>query len=198
VRIRRWLGVWLLILLPASLPVWAQSQPDEHPFDGRGGVGGFRFGMSRAEVRMVSDCQPYIIVARTGGLECPNYMFEGRKMNISFIFGDEGLRRIQLWFYEGESESEAREAVGRVIEYLERGAGGVHMPALPGKTVTPDGIIAVLNRSSLQPGYFTQVELSTAPGSQPEVWFSRVARHQFGYAVMLFADPLRIAPGMTP
>jgi hypothetical protein len=190
--------VWLLILLPASLTVWAQSQPDEHPFVERGGVGGFRFGMSRAEVRMVGDCQPYTFVARTGGLECPNYLFEGRKMNISFIFGDEGLRRIQLWFYEGESESEAREAVGRVIEYLERVAGDVHMPALLGNTVTPDEIIGVLNRSSFQPGYFTQFELSTAPGSQPEVWFSRVARHQFGYAVMLFADPLRSAPGMTP
>jgi hypothetical protein len=145
--------------------------------------------MSRAEVRTVGDCQPYTIVARTGGLECPNYMFEGRKMNISFIFGDEGLRRIQLWFYEGESESDAREALGRVIEYLERVAGGVRIPAFPGKAVTPDGILAVLNRSALQPGYFTQFELSTAPGSHREVWFSRVARHQFGYAVMLFADP---------
>ena len=110
-------------------------------------------------------------------------------MNISFIFGDEGLRRIQLWFYEGESESDAREAVGRAIEYLQRVADSVYMPALPDLAVTPDRIITVLNRLSLQPGYFTQFELATTPGLRPEVWSSRVARHQFGYAVMLFADP---------
>jgi hypothetical protein len=72
---------------------------------------------------------------------------------------------------------------------LQRVAGSVRIPALPGHAVTPDGIMAVLNRSSVQPGYFTQFELSTAARSQGEVWFSRVARHQFGYAVMLFADP---------
>src|SRR5262249_23555458 len=44
-----------------------------------GGVGGYRFGMTLDDVRMVSDCQPYTNVSQTGGLECPNYTFEGRK-----------------------------------------------------------------------------------------------------------------------
>lgn len=155
----------------------------------RGGVGGFRFGMSRTEVSGVSDCQPYTNVARTGGLECPNFTFEGQKMNISFIFASDHLRRIQLWFYEGESETEAHDAVARVIEYLQRMAGGVHIAALPGQEVTPDGVMSMLNGPPVRPGYVTQFELSTPAGSQREVWFSRVARHQFGYAVMLFADP---------
>jgi hypothetical protein len=227
VRIRRLLEVWLLVLLlPVPSTVRAQSQPllqdaeralgdallghDEGAFVDRlasgrnvkpaapGGVGGFRFGMTRAEVSTVGDCQPYTNVARTGGLECPNYTFEGRTMNISFIFGSDKLRRIQLWFYEGESESDAREAVGRAIEYLQRTAGSVHSAAMPGKEVTPDAVMSLLNGSPLKPGYVTQFELSTAAGSHREVWFSRVARHQFGYAVMLFADPPRTAPDTMP
>jgi ketosteroid isomerase-like protein len=38
-----------------------------------GGVGPFRFGMTRDEVSSVSACQPYTRVAVTGGLECPHY-----------------------------------------------------------------------------------------------------------------------------
>ena len=41
----------------------------------------------------------------------------------------------------------------------------------------------------LQPGRFTQFKVSSPSGPQPEVWFSRVVRHQFGFQVMLFADP---------
>ena len=63
--------------------------------------------MSREEVSRVSDCKPYANVSSTGGLECPYYTFEGRSMNVSFLFNAGGLYRIQLWFYEGESESAA-------------------------------------------------------------------------------------------
>jgi ketosteroid isomerase-like protein len=66
-----------------------------------GGIGRFRFGMTRDEVSRVPDCEPYTQVAVTGGLECPHYRFDDREMNISFIFAGDHLRRIQLWYYEG-------------------------------------------------------------------------------------------------
>jgi hypothetical protein len=110
-------------------------------------------------------------------------------MNISFIFASDRLRRIQLWFYEGESAIEAYAAVGRVIEYLQRTAGSVQIAALPGTKVTPEVVMSMLNSSPLEPGYVTQFGLSTPVGPEQEIWFSRVARHPFGYAVMLFADP---------
>jgi len=154
----------------------------------QGGVGGFRFGMSRAEVSRVPDCQPYTNVSSTGGIECPNYLFNGRKMNISFLFNGDALRRIQLWFYNGESETEAREAIGFVIDHLRKVGGGARVNGLPELEVTPDAVMKLLNGGQLRPGAVIQVEISTPTTSEPEAWFARVGKHQFGYPVMVFAD----------
>ncbi len=154
----------------------------------RGGVGGYFFGMSKAEVSRVADCTPYTNVSRTGGIECPNYTFDGRKMNISFLFRADQLNRIQLWFYNGDSEQEAKEAIGAVINYLKRVAGGAHIGALPGLEVTTEAIADIL-KGPVPPGRIAQVEISSPTNSRPEVWFARVGRHELGYMVMLFADP---------
>jgi ketosteroid isomerase-like protein len=154
----------------------------------RGGVGMYRFGMTRSEVTGVSACQPYTNVSQTGGLECPHYVFDGQEMNVSFFFTADHLRRIQLWFYEGTSGADARIAVRRVIDYLHRAAGGASIGGLPGVPVTPDVVMDMLNSAPPQPGGLAQFELSSPTGPQPEVWFSRVARHEHGFLVMLFAD----------
>ena len=179
-------GRWKVTLLGRS---GSAPQKTAAPDGGtRGGVGPYRFGMTREEVRRVADCQPYTDVRVTGGLECPHYSFDGHEMNISFIFGPEGLKRIQLWFYEGESTDGAREAVTRVLEFLQRTSGGVYVrgSSLP---VTTDAVMKAVNHASPQPGEITHVEVSTPPGPQSETWFSRIGRTQYGYAVMLFADP---------
>jgi ketosteroid isomerase-like protein len=153
----------------------------------RGGVGHFLFGMTRTEVSQVPDCQPYTPVSATGGLECPHYSFEGHEMNVSFLFNADRLRRVQLWFYEGASEVDAKQAVGRVLDYLQRTAGSVTLKASPG-TVTADRVMELLQRAPVQPGSLAHVEILTPSGTRPETWFSRVGRHQGGYMVMLFAD----------
>ena len=68
----------------------------------RAASGRLRFGMTREEVSRVTACEPYTNVASTGGLECPSYTFDGRTMNVSFIFNGNGLRRVQLRDDEGE------------------------------------------------------------------------------------------------
>ena len=108
-------------------------------------------------------------------------------MNISFLFTAERLRRVQLWFYEGASEADAREAVGRVLDYLQRTAGSVTLRALPG-AVTAGRVMEVLQRAPVQSGSLAHVEILTPSGPRPETWFSRVGRHSGGYMVMLFAD----------
>ncbi len=155
----------------------------------RGGVGPFHFGMTRTEVSQVSDCRPYINVPTTGGLECANYLFEGHEMNISFLFTADGLHRIQLWFYEGTSDADTRSAVTRVLDYLQRTAGGATIAALPGVKVTPDGVMTMINGALPQPRGIASVEIGSPSRPQSEVWFSRVGRHQGGYMVMLLADP---------
>ena len=153
-----------------------------------GGVGGYRFGMTLDDVRMVSDCMPYTNVSQTGGIECANYTFEGRKMNISFLFNAGRLRRIQFWLYEGASEANAKDAVARAIDYLQRTAGKVSMAVAPGMEVTPDLAMEALTRVPQGPNGASQFDLSTPAGPQPVVWFGRVVRQQFGYFVFLFAD----------
>jgi hypothetical protein len=108
-------------------------------------------------------------------------------MYISFLFNGGGLYRIQLWFYEGESESAAREAVSRSIDYLTRTTGGVTIGGLPSVEVTPDVVLHML-KEPVPAGRISQVEVSSLAGSGSETWFARIGRHQLGYAVMLFAD----------
>jgi ketosteroid isomerase-like protein len=159
-----------------------------------GGVGGYRFGMTPDDVRRVGDCQPYTNVSQTGGLECANYVFEGRRMNISFVFGSGRLRRIQLWFYEGASESGAKDAIARAIDYLKRVGGTVSVGGQPGIEITPDRIMTMLSGAHPEPGRAMQFDLSTPATSQPEAWFARVGKVQMtpqesGYLVFVFADP---------
>lgn len=153
-----------------------------------GGVGRYRFGMSRAEVSQVSDCPRYVNVAVTGGLECAPYVFEGQGINISFLFTADRLRRIQLWMYEGPAAEDAEQAVARVLAYLERIVGGVTVRTRPDMSVTPAAVMKMLSSAPPQANGIAQVELMTASGTQPEVWFAKVGRHQYGYMVMLFAD----------
>jgi ketosteroid isomerase-like protein len=154
-----------------------------------GGVGKFRFGMTRDEVTRVGDCSPYAAVAVTGGLECPRFTFDDREMNISFIFGGDRLRPIQLWFYEGNSSAEAGEAVGRVIAFLQRTTGGATITARPGLPVTAAAVIDALNAAPPPRGrQMVQIEICGPAGERSEVWVARVGRHEYGYGVILLAD----------
>jgi hypothetical protein len=153
-----------------------------------GGVGPFRFGMTPTAIRAVPNCQPYLDVRVTAGLECPHYEFEGHEMNISFLFTADHLRRIQLWFYEGPSATEAAEAIGRVLAYLQQ-KGGRAVIEGPGIEASPEVVLELVNRAPLAANGIAHVEVSTPRGTQPEVWFARIGRHRFGYMVMLFADP---------
>src|SRR5262245_48527534 len=71
------------------------------------GFGPWRLGMSKAEVTAVTQSAPYKDVPSTGGLETASGSFEGRTVNVSFVFGETGLWKIQIWAYEGKDLDEA-------------------------------------------------------------------------------------------
>ena len=142
-----------------------------------GGLGLYRFGMPLDEVRKVDACKPYMDVRTTGGLECPNYVFEGHKINISFIFTSNALRRIQLWLYEGDSERDARKATDVAIEFMKRTAGEVHMYGLPPATeINGEAIVRAVKKDQVQAGRSVIAELQTPSSASPEKWFARVTR----------------------
>jgi hypothetical protein len=174
-------GRWKIVTLGSS-----DKQAREG--DKGAGIGPFRFGMTRDEVSRVRDCEPYTKVAITGGLECPHYRFDGREMNISFLFAGDRLRRIQLWYFEGEAIAEAREAVDRVLSFLQRTTGGATITARPDVPATAEGIIGALHKGPSPLG--RQIVGVDVAGSSAgsTVWFARVGRHEHGYLVMLFAE----------
>jgi hypothetical protein len=115
-------------------------------------------------------------------------------MNVSFIFGSGRLRRIQLWFYEGASESDAKDSIARAIAYLTRVGGAVTVGALPGVEITADRIMSMLADAHPAPRQAAQFDLATPASAQPEAWFARVGKvqpapGQYGYLVFVFADP---------
>jgi hypothetical protein len=56
-------------------------------------------------------------------------------------------------------------------------------------SVTPAAVMKMLSSASPQANGIAQVEIVTASGTQPEIWFAKVGHHQYGYMVMLFVDP---------
>jgi ketosteroid isomerase-like protein len=171
-----------------AAPAASGDAKEAAPAAGSGGVGPFKFGMTRDEVVRVRECQPYTRVAITGGLECPHFQFDGREMNISFLFAGDRLRRIQLWYYEGESSADARAAVGSMLTYLQQTAGSITATARPELPLSEDAILTALNRAPApRAGEIVHVELC-GPRGGPEYWFGRVGRHAHGYMVMLFAE----------
>lgn len=172
----------------ATLSGLVSQAPESNP---GGGVGPFRFGMTRDEVSRIRECEPYTPVAVTGGLECPHYRFDDREMNVSFLFGGDRLRRIQLWYYEGESGAEAREAIGRVVSFLQRTTGGATISARPDVPANAQAIIAALDSAPAPVGrQVVQLDIVGSPGGST-AWFARVGRHAHGYLVMLFAQAER-------
>jgi hypothetical protein len=65
----------------------------------------------------------------------------------------------------------------------------VFVKAAPNLPVTADAVMNALNGAPAPQGRLTHVEIATLAGAQREVWFSRVGRSEYGYGVMLFADP---------
>jgi hypothetical protein len=155
-----------------------------------GGLMDYRFGMTREQVRQVAACQPYLDVPITGGLECPNLTFEGKKINISFIFAGPALRRIQLWFYEGRSEKDAKTATDAALAYLTREAGAVHSYELAaGTEPTTEEIFKALKKMTVPPNQAATVQLVTQSSARPEQFHSRVARMpDDSYGVYVFVS----------
>jgi len=156
------------------------------PMAATGGLGPYRFGMTRAEVEAVAACRPYVAVAGTGGLECRNFTFEGRRMTISFIFAGASLSRIQLWYYEGSSEAEARQATDALLEYLSRRGPLRSNPVPPGKTPTTKSIFDRVNAARGGRNVPARVQISATAGEPGTTVHGSVTRLRVGYFVFLF------------
>jgi hypothetical protein len=94
------------------------------------GYGPWKLGMSKKDVTAVRKYGPYKDVAITEGVETANGYFDNNRANVSFVFGVAGLRKIQIWAYEGRSLDDAAAAWFGVYDYFHRQYGQVESPVL--------------------------------------------------------------------
>jgi hypothetical protein len=154
------------------------------------GYGPWKFRMSKSEVVGVSEYGPYRDVRVTGGVETPNGFFDGERTNLSFIFGHDGLRKIQIWIYEGKSIEKASAGLYRVYDFFRRNHGEVESEALQLRAILDerefmDRVRAVLER---QPrGDVVKLQLAPRPMPEGITVFSSLFRDpNFGYFVFLY------------
>ena len=150
----------------------------------------FRFGMSKEAVRKEAACRPYTDVASTDGLECPNFKID-KKRNISLIFTNGGLSKIQLWFTESASRERAVQAVDELIAYLKKSFGPLESVDLPANAeVTRDALLAALDKLPKDQGVKVQLTPRQLP-SDAFVFASIIRDPRFGYFVFLYFQPPR-------
>ena len=146
--------------------------------------------MSKAEVRAVKEHGPYRDVPSTGGLETSKGFFGVTQCTVSFVFGDAGLRKIQIWVYEGHSSEEAIAAWSRVYDFF-RGTYGEaesRVLQLP-PPVDDDKFIARLRTALESAPQDRAIQLQMAPTPMPEgvtVFSSIIRDPRFGYYVFVY------------
>ena len=158
------------------------------------GFRGWRFGMSLDEVKQVADCGPYAPVAATGGLECPAFVHEGRKMNISFVFGPAGLAKIQLWVYEGKEAAKALDALDWTLGLYRRTHGALESSAIPDVDKADRKALERWAAANDKPTREAPFKAQLAPKTQkPEAFTfaSYIHQAEHGYFVFAYFQPPR-------
>ena len=155
--------------------------------------GGFQFGMTKAEVTKTAACT-LKDVAVTGGLECPDFAIDGSKRNISFVFGpDGGLKKIQVWFYEGTERAGFEKGVDALLAYLTAHHGTVESATLgAGKPVTRATLLAALDAMPSAEGAPAKAQLK--PAKDPAdafVFASAFTAPPHGHFAFLYFQPPR-------
>jgi len=157
------------------------------------GFKGWRFGMTPQEVQKVKACSPYTTVKVTGGLECSNFTFLGAKRNISFVFQQDKLVKIQIWIYKGKADGEAADALGKLARYLSKTHGKLECPELPDLASLPRRKL-LKYLSHLKTKAAPTAKLQLKPAKDPRAFFtfsSLIYNQAHGYFLFTYLQPPR-------
>jgi hypothetical protein len=147
----------------------------------------YRFGLSKEAVKKQAACSPYTDVAATGGVECANFVLD-RKRNVSLVFTNDHLSKVQVWFAEAAQRPAAVKAVDELLAYLTKNYGAVDSPVIVGREVTTGALFATLDRVPLTSGAKVQVKPRYSP-SDAFVFATIIRDPRFGYYVFLYFQP---------
>ena len=154
-----------------------------------GDYGPWRLGMSKKEVVAIARYGPYRDVASTGGVETAKGFFDNGPANVSFVFGEAGLAKIQIWVYEGRSIEEAIAGWFHVYDYFRRKYGKVESRILQLSEPLEQTDFAARVRALLSTQSDAVVKLQMAPDPMPDgvkVFSSLFRDPRVGFFVFVF------------
>jgi hypothetical protein len=108
------------VLLGALLVVGAASAEEDV------GMGPWRLGMPKEQVVAIPEYGPFKDVSATT-VEIPDGKFQKRKSKTAFVFGDTGLRAVEMRVYEGKGWNLAKDAVLDVFDHFVAQYGGANV-----------------------------------------------------------------------
>ena len=160
-----------------------------------GGLGDWRFGMTKEQIRATTTCSPWKDVPITGGLECPNFEFAGKKRNVSFVFDGSGaLAKIQLWFCEAADRKAAGAAVDELLAFMTKTWGDLESGNVP--KVGRDALLDALDAAAKAPHGPPQAKVQLKPVKEPNdvfVFASVFRDPTHGYYCFLYYQPAQRA-----
>jgi hypothetical protein len=110
------------------------------------GYGEWKFGMSRDEVKAVSDSGPYYSLPNNDLGSQSGYL-ETQKVPISFYFGEDQLSRMMLIAYQGEDSKAAVDAWKASLNHLAKNFEGIELGTNRGVAVSVEAAMANLEGS---------------------------------------------------
>lgn len=155
------------------------------------GLGPWKFGMSKDEVKAISQFGPYKSF-RNGDLEIQAYEFDRRQRNVQFYFDERGLNRIEINYYEDREPAQATAAFRDVCEYYRREYGQVEARFIEHSQETDCTKIAEAATAQVDKTGKAQIA-PRGPSGDLRTFSSYRINNVMGikfYSVVLYLDPL--------
>ncbi len=142
-----------------------------------GGLDPWQFGMSKEQVMSFKQFGPYEEVKVTGGIETFNGIFDGRKANIAFAFGSQGLQRIYVIIHEGRNIDEATSAWMLTYSILNRDYGEIETPGITlEESTTPIYFQALFMATRAYVGVFGKAQMAPKKMPNDKIVFASFVR----------------------
>jgi hypothetical protein len=154
------------------------------------GYGPWKFGMTKAEVRAITEFGPYYDF-RNGDLGSKYGVIDGKQAPISFYFRDGHLIRIMLVEYAGTNYEDAKSGWLRAFLHIQRNFGGTEVPGVGNGPTDVKAAERLIDSSGLKSGQDVKVQMGATPMPKDKVvWCTVNIVPAVGYWVAVnYAEP---------
>ena len=173
----RW---WILLVVCAAFS----------PIAAGAGYGPWTFGMTKQEVRAITQYGPYYEF-QNGDIGTRAGTFDETQAPVSFYFKGDRLIRVMVVVYSGPSFDETAKAWRRAFQHIERNFDAVEVPSIRRGPTNLVSAERALEQSGLRDGRDTKLQMGATPMPKDRVvWCTLNVVPSSGYWVALsYAEP---------